>query len=142
MTYVPGPYRVADAATWCVEQATLAAAELLRARGTDPGPVSVDPAHAMAAFRSERHLLIDGESTGDLWSPLSGDYKAADGWVRLHCNYPHHEAAALTAIANLPATPRHEFLAGPDDEDAVAVAPIESVRVELAAPSHGERAPG
>ncbi|WP_436496010.1 CoA transferase [Actinokineospora sp. HUAS TT18] len=95
---VPGPYRVAEAATWCVEQATTAAAELLRMRGTDPGPVSVDPAHALASFRSERYLRLNGAPMGDLWSPLSGDYRAADGWVRLHCNYPHHEAAVLEVL--------------------------------------------
>ncbi|WP_235926023.1 CoA transferase [Actinokineospora pegani] len=73
---------------------TEAAAAVLAERGTTPGPVSVDPLHALESFRSERHLLADGAPVGELWAPLSGNYRTADGWVRLHCNYPHHEAAA------------------------------------------------
>jgi crotonobetainyl-CoA:carnitine CoA-transferase CaiB-like acyl-CoA transferase len=29
---------------------------------------------------------------------LSGDYRAADGWVRLHCNFDHHRRAAQRAL--------------------------------------------
>ncbi|EWC61688.1 CAIB/BAIF family protein [Actinokineospora spheciospongiae] len=97
---VAGPFRVAHAAAWCVRRVTGAAAELLRERGTDPGPVSVDLLHAVESFRSERHLLVDGASPGPVWAPLSGDYGAADGWVRLHCNHPHHEAAARSVLGD------------------------------------------
>lgn len=97
---LPGPYRVAHAAARCVQGVTEAAAELLRDRGTEPGPVSVDLRHAAAAFRSERHVLVDGVSPGDTWAPLSGDYRAADGWVKLHCNYPHHEAAVRAVLGD------------------------------------------
>ncbi|SDI91269.1 CoA-transferase family III [Actinokineospora alba] len=97
---LPGPFRVAHAAARCVEGVTQAAAELLRERGTDPGPVSVDVRHAAAAFRSERQVLVDGRSPGDTWAPLSGDYRAADGWVKLHCNYPHHEAAVRAVLGD------------------------------------------
>lgn len=64
---LPGPYRVAHAAARCVERVTEAAADLLRDRGTEPGPVSVDVRHAAAAFRSERHVLVDGVPPGDVW---------------------------------------------------------------------------
>jgi crotonobetainyl-CoA:carnitine CoA-transferase CaiB-like acyl-CoA transferase len=53
--------------------------------------------HAAVAFRSERHLRIDGEAPA-FWDPLTGDYPAADGVVRLHCNYPAHRAAAMTVL--------------------------------------------
>ncbi|GAA3038486.1 CoA-transferase family III [Actinokineospora globicatena] len=109
---VAGPYRVAHLAARCVGLVTTAAADLLRDRGTDPGEVSVDLRHAAESFRSERHLLVNGAPVGDLWAPLSGDYRAADGWLRLHCNYPHHEAAVRSvlgddvavAVARRPAT--------------------------------------
>ncbi|MEC3981571.1 CoA transferase, partial [Amycolatopsis sp. H20-H5] len=81
----------------------LGAGELLRARGIEPGPVSVDTRHAAAAFHSERQLRIDGESPGDVWASLSGDYRAADGWVKLHCNYPQHAAAVCWSLG-VPAT--------------------------------------
>ncbi|MBN7794948.1 CoA transferase [Microbacterium esteraromaticum] len=56
---------------------------------------SPDPQRVAAAYRSDRHLLIDGEQP-DVWSPLSGFWRTADGWVRTHANYPHH-AVALRA---------------------------------------------
>jgi crotonobetainyl-CoA:carnitine CoA-transferase CaiB-like acyl-CoA transferase len=32
------------------------------------------------------------------WDPIAGDYRSADGWIRLHTNAPHHRAAALAAL--------------------------------------------
>lgn len=100
---LPGPFRVGAAASVSVGVATLAAAELLRLRGIEPPPVEVDAGHAAAAFHSERHLKVDGEVPGALWAPLSGDYLAADGWVRLHCNYPRHVSAVCWGLG-APAT--------------------------------------
>ncbi len=97
---VAGPYRVARAAALCVARTTAAAADLLRDRGVDPGPLSVDVRHAAESFRSERHLLVDGAPPADPRAPLTGDYRAADGWVRLHCNYPHHEAAVRAVLGD------------------------------------------
>src|SRR3546814_6274302 len=31
-------------------------------------------------------------------SPITGDYAAKDGWIRLHANAPHHRAAALAVL--------------------------------------------
>ncbi|GAB3577190.1 CoA transferase [Amycolatopsis endophytica] len=109
-TVLPGPFRVAAAASASVAAATLAAADLLRLRGIEPGVVRVDTRHAAAAFRSEKLVRVDGEPPGDVWAVLSGDYRATDGWVKLHCNYPHHAAAVRRALGV------------PEDRDAVAVA--------------------
>ncbi|NKQ53157.1 carnitine dehydratase [Amycolatopsis sp. K13G38] len=109
-TVLPGPFRVAHAASQTIAAATLAAGELLRLKGIEPGTVSVDMRHAAAAFRSERYLRVNGEPPADPWAGLSGDYHAADGWVRLHCNYPHHAEAVCRALGV------------PDDRDAVASA--------------------
>jgi crotonobetainyl-CoA:carnitine CoA-transferase CaiB-like acyl-CoA transferase len=95
---LPGPYRVGDAAAACVAATTLAAAELVRERGGHPKPVEVHIGHAAEAFRSEAHLSVAGEEPGALWASLSGNYEAADGWVRLHANYPHHAEAILRAL--------------------------------------------
>jgi crotonobetainyl-CoA:carnitine CoA-transferase CaiB-like acyl-CoA transferase len=95
---LPGRFRVAAAAAASIGATTLAAGELLRARGGDPGPVSIDARHAAIAFRSERYLRVNGSSPGDIWAPLSGDYPAVDGWVKLHCNYPRHATAVTTAL--------------------------------------------
>lgn len=36
------------------------------------------------------------------WDPIAGDYRAADGWIRLHTNAPHHRDAALSALGCAP----------------------------------------
>jgi len=95
---LPGPYRVTEAAAACVGAVTLAASELVRERGGHDRPITVHIGHAAEAFRSEAHLQVAGETDRDLWAPLSGDYEAADGWVRLHANYPHHADAILRAL--------------------------------------------
>ncbi|HEX3790904.1 MAG TPA: CoA transferase [Pseudonocardiaceae bacterium] len=93
-----GRFRVGALAAACIGATTLAAGELWRARGGQPGPVTVDARHAAVSFRSERYLTVDGQSPGEFWGPLSGDYLAVDGWVKLHCNYPHHALAAAKAL--------------------------------------------
>ncbi|MBB5856957.1 crotonobetainyl-CoA:carnitine CoA-transferase CaiB-like acyl-CoA transferase [Amycolatopsis umgeniensis] len=99
---LPGTFRVEEAATTSIAAATLAAGELLRLRGIEPGKVSVDTRHAAASFHSEQYIRVDGEPV-PFSAPLSGDYRANDGWVRLHCNYPRHVAAVCWGLG-VPAT--------------------------------------
>jgi crotonobetainyl-CoA:carnitine CoA-transferase CaiB-like acyl-CoA transferase len=95
---LPGPYRVAAAASATIAAATLAAGEMLKVRGIEPGVVTADTRHAAAAFHSEQLLRVDGAAAESVWAPLSGNYRAADGWIRLHCNYPRHEAAVCWGL--------------------------------------------
>ena len=60
-----------------------------------------DPDRIAMAYRSDRLLRIDGESPS-VWSPYSGFWRAADGWLRTHGNYPHH-ASALCRGLGVPA---------------------------------------
>ncbi|MGW2305007.1 CoA transferase [Streptomyces sp. NPDC001809] len=62
-----------------------------------PGPVRVDDGAVATAFVSERQLRVDGRAPVS-FAPLSRFWRAADGWVRTHANYPHHRAALLTAL--------------------------------------------
>ncbi len=91
-------YRVTELATTCVTMATQAAGDLW---GRPVSPI--DPGHAFEAFRSERHTQVVGADPAPLWAPLSGDYRTADGWVRLHANYPHHADAIRRALGDDPA---------------------------------------
>ncbi|GAB1514112.1 CoA transferase [Actinophytocola sp. KF-1] len=91
-------YRVTDLAATCVTMATQAAYDLWGRSAP-----AIDPAHAFEAFRSERHTRVPGADPSPLWAPLSGDYRAADGWVRLHANYPHHADAIRRALGDDPA---------------------------------------
>ncbi|MHC5701317.1 hypothetical protein HHX38_19815 [Streptomyces sp. PKU-MA01144] len=95
---LPARLPVRELARAAVAVCSLAAAERA-ARGTG-GPVPavrVDDGAVATAFVSERHLRVDGRAPV-AFAPLSGYWRAADGWVRTHANYPHHRAALLTAL--------------------------------------------
>ncbi|MER6029272.1 CoA transferase [Streptomyces sp. NPDC001851] len=94
---------VRELARACVGACALAAAELAARRAglaEVPG-VRVDDGAVAAAFHSERHLLVDGRAPAP-FAPLSRFWRTADGWVRTHANYPHHQARLLGALG-LPA---------------------------------------
>lgn len=61
-------------------------------------PVEIDSLHVAAAIRSERLLRLDGQPLPG-FAPLSRFWRAADGWVRTHANYPWHRDALLGALA-------------------------------------------
>lgn len=94
---------VRELARACVGACALAAAELAARRaGLSEVPgVRVDDGAVAAAFRSERHLQVDGRAPV-AFAPLSRFWRTADGWVRTHANYPHHRARLLGALG-LPA---------------------------------------
>ena len=86
-------------------QASLAAAGTALARLIAPGAavpapeVEVDRDLANAWFASSVRPADDSPPPG-VWDPLAGDYRTADGWIRLHTNAPHHRAAALEVLGN------------------------------------------
>ncbi|MCX4775836.1 CoA transferase [Streptomyces sp. NBC_01264] len=96
-----GPLPVRELARATVGACALAAAELaaVRAGGgaDDVAPLLVDEGAVATAFVSERHLLVDGRPPVT-FAPLSGFWRAADGWVRTHANYPHHETALVRVL--------------------------------------------
>ncbi|MEU8178966.1 CoA transferase [Microbispora hainanensis] len=69
--------------------------------------VTIDVRHAAVAFQSERHFRTTGKAM-DTWAALSGDYRASDGWVRLHCNFDHHRDAALRALGLPPGSGKED----------------------------------
>jgi CoA-transferase family III len=103
---MPARLPVSELAGACAAACALAAAEF---RG-DSGRVTIDMRRVATAFTSERQLRIAGRGFTS-FAPASAFFRAADGWVRTHGNYPHHLArlhTALgpdlaTAIASLPA---------------------------------------
>ncbi len=71
----------------------------------------------LAAFTGAREVTISerltqhwfgttlrpiGWSLPSAWDPIAGDYRGADGWIRLHTNAPHHRDAALTVLGSAP----------------------------------------
>ncbi|WP_052681534.1 hypothetical protein [Saccharothrix sp. ST-888] len=95
---LPARLPVRELARATVGVCSLAAAELLALRTGTPVPtVRVREGAVATAFVSERHLRIDGR-TPTSFAALSGFWRAADGWVRTHANYPHHRARLLGAL--------------------------------------------
>ncbi|BDM71190.1 CoA transferase [Streptomyces nigrescens] len=95
---LPARLPVGALARGTVAVCALAAAELAAARRGGPVPaVRVDEGAVATAFVSERHLRIDGRPMST-FAPLSRFWRAADGWVRTHANYPHHRARLLRAL--------------------------------------------
>lgn len=72
-----------------VSTALSALAPGCRVTNTSPG--------VAAWFNSFAHLRISGSPIQG-FGPLAGFRRAADGWVRIHGNYPHHERALLDAL--------------------------------------------
>ncbi|WP_251152077.1 CoA transferase [Cellulosimicrobium sp. Marseille-Q4280] len=65
------------------------------ARATGAAPSAPpDPERVAAAFTSDRLLRVDGAPV-DGFAPMSGFFRASDGWVRTHANYPHHRERLL-----------------------------------------------
>jgi crotonobetainyl-CoA:carnitine CoA-transferase CaiB-like acyl-CoA transferase len=90
---LPTDVRIGTAASAVIAAAGLAATEVWRAATGRAQSVAVDIRAAVAAFRSERYVRVDGGPAPDRRSPLFGFYPTADGrWVQIHANLPHHEA--------------------------------------------------
>ena len=96
---LPSVYDVGAFATATVAAATAAVEAVRAARGGGPPrPIHVDRGHASVAFQCERHLSPQGWTLPSVWDPIAGDYRAHDGWIRLHTNYRHHREAVLRVL--------------------------------------------
>lgn len=88
-------------ATSELANASIAAAGLAlrRLTGRD-ATVVVD--QRLAAFWFATAIQPEGWSLPPIWDAIAGDYRTADGWIRLHTNAPHHRAAALEVLGQHP----------------------------------------
>lgn len=93
---LPSVFPVTDLATASVGVAGLAVAELLALAGGAWPAVQVD--RRLASFWFGMSLRPQGWALPSVWDAVAGDYRAADGWVRLHTNAPHHRDAALAVL--------------------------------------------
>ena len=96
---LPSSFRVDAAAAASIGAAALAAEAIWRHRTGAGQGVSIDLRHAAAEFRSERHFRLADTPPADPWDPIAGAYPTADGWVRLHTNFPHHRDGILKLLA-------------------------------------------
>lgn len=94
---LPCAFPFTDFAAAAISTASLAVAELVATQTGGRLPdVSVD--RRLASFWFQMSLRPQGWSLPPVWDPIAGDYLAADGWIRLHTNAPHHRDAALSVL--------------------------------------------
>jgi crotonobetainyl-CoA:carnitine CoA-transferase CaiB-like acyl-CoA transferase len=89
-------YPVSELATASIATVALAASELCGDLGFRRPPGVVDRGLADAWFGPA--LRPVGWSLPSPWDAIAGDYRTADGWIRLHTNAPHHRLAALRVL--------------------------------------------
>ena len=96
---LPSVFAVTELAAASVGAATLAAAELWAARRRESiRPTHVERRAACAAFLGEALFTPQGWERPPVWDPIAGDYRAGDGWIRLHTNYRSHRDAVERVI--------------------------------------------
>lgn len=96
---LPSSFAVGTAAQASLGAAALVAAALWAQRTGRWQDVAVDMRHALAEFRSERYLRVNGGPAPELWDKIAGLYRCGDGrWVRLHTNFPHHRDGVLRIL--------------------------------------------
>ncbi len=103
-------YAVSELATATFGAVGQELARLVAALNLAPQPPGFSVDHRLASLWYGYSFQPEGWDMPNLWDAIAGDYQAADGWIRLHTNLPHHRAAALKVLKTAP------------DRDAVAQA--------------------
>ena len=117
---LPSPFKIAEAAAATVGATALAAAELWRLRSGRAQQVHVDTRTAAMAFRSERHLRIDGAPPPGLWDDIAGFHATGIAWECGHGGRPgtlpaqaqDHASGYLAAFGALVALARRATRGG------------------------------
>ena len=92
----PSAFAVSELAATSIGLATQATADLTGSAQ----PISVNVRLASRWFHSS--FLPRNRPAPSLWDPFAGDYRSADGWIRLHTNAPHHRAAMARVLGQHP----------------------------------------
>jgi len=101
---LPSSFAIGPAAQGSIAATALAAAQIHQRRGGAAQHIRVPLRYAMAEFRSERHLRLDGALPPDPWDAIAGLYPCGQGGsVRLHTNFPHHRDGVLRLLGGIPA---------------------------------------
>src|SRR5437867_2614766 len=118
---LPTPFRIGETSAAALAAVGLAVDDLWALRTGHRQEISVDTRQATASLRSRQYMQPDGAPVSDERDPVMGFYPARHGrWSYLHCNFPHHRAAAL------------RVLGVPEDREAVrqAVAQWDALELE------------
>ncbi|WP_026553917.1 CoA transferase [Arthrobacter sp. 35W] len=112
-----------------IAAAGLAVAALVEQQGGGRPAVTVD--RSLASLWFAMSFEPTGWELPPVWDAVAGDYRCADGWIRLHTNAPHHRAAAMRVLG-LPEGPDSGLDRGTVG-DAVAAWAGEDLEAEVVA---------
>lgn len=96
---LPAVFAVTDLAAASIGVAGLALAEFVATDGPWPAVIAD---RRLASFWFGTSIRPQGWETPPVWDDVAGDYRTADGWIRLHTNAPAHRAAALAVLGTAP----------------------------------------
>ncbi|KIC41159.1 CAIB/BAIF family CoA transferase [Ruegeria sp. ANG-R] len=94
----PSAYAVSELATASFAAVGQELSRLTAALNLSPKPPEISVDHRLASLWYGFSFKPEGWEMPGLWDAIAGDYLAADGWIRLHTNLPHHRAAALKVL--------------------------------------------
>jgi hypothetical protein len=89
---LPSAFAVTELAAAAIGVAGLAVAELIAMRHGIRSPVRID--RRLSSMWFAVSLRPEGWRLPPVWDAIAGDYRAADGWIKLHTNAPRHREAA------------------------------------------------
>ena len=92
---LPSCFPVSELAVASIGAAATAVSELVGLFAASP---QVVVPYRSAALWFGWSIQPQGWEMPNPWDAIAGDYKARDGWIKLHTNAPHHRAAALSVV--------------------------------------------
>lgn len=95
---LPSAFAVSELATASFAVVGQEMARLMVALNLSKSEPEVTVDHRLASLWYRYSFKPDGWEMPSLWDAIAGDYRASDGWIRLHTNLPHHRAAALKVL--------------------------------------------
>jgi len=96
---LPSVFPVTDIASAAIAAAGLSIAKLVQEADGQRAAVTVDRHLSSVWFQSSLRPI--GWSLPSPWDLIAGDYRARDGWIRLHTNAPHHRPAVERVLGAL-----------------------------------------
>jgi crotonobetainyl-CoA:carnitine CoA-transferase CaiB-like acyl-CoA transferase len=92
---LPSAFPVTELAVATIGAAALAVSELA---GLSGGAPAITANRRLASLWFGLSIRPLGWEMPPAWDAVAGDYRAADGWIRLHTNAPRHRAAAMRVL--------------------------------------------
>ncbi len=95
---LPSAFAVSELATASFAAVGQELARYMAAANLSPTVPEVTVDHRLASLWYRYSFKPYGWEMPSLWDAIAGDYRASDGWIRLHTNLPHHRTAALKVL--------------------------------------------